>query len=475
VTPSSSLRILKGKYALFDEFASGGMGSVHFARTLGHAGFSRIIALKRLHPQFARDPGSVRRFFDEARLVSRIRHPNVITALDLFEDEGEVFLAMEYVHGASVAQLVADDARLPREIALAIVFGALSGLHAAHEATDANGASLGIVHRDISPQNILLGVDGVPRVVDFGVAKAAARCESTRDGQVKGKIRYMAPEQLSQSTVDRRADIHSMGVVLYELVTGAHPYPDAELGILVSRVLQHRADPCTLHAPDLPDGVVDCIQRAMAFSAEDRFPTALAMAEALEPELHPSHASILAAWAAEHAGNLAEPRARRIRAIENERLGDEPPASAIAAVPATEGPTQILSPAATVTEPVTLGRVVPHWWTWLVAAGLVAAAAALAFAKASGTPSIDASTIDDRVIVASSAPKHEPPSSSVSLSETPAPSATPFPSTSARLLVPKRSSPRSTTPPAKVHAGDDCKRYAPDGTFRFDLECLRNR
>src|SRR5262249_31938202 len=162
-----------------------GMAAVYLARMRGALGFARTVAIKRLHANIARDPEFVAMLLDEARLAARIQHPNVVSTLDVVSDGDELFLVMDYVSGEPLSQLVAG-ARPPLGVASAIAFDMLNGLHAAHEAISERGEPLGIVHRDVSPQNLLVGVDGVARVADLGVAKAAARLTTTRDGRVKG-------------------------------------------------------------------------------------------------------------------------------------------------------------------------------------------------------------------------------------------------------------------------------------------------
>ena len=278
-------RIL-GRYALYDVIASGGMATVHFGRLQGPVGFARTVAIKRLHPQFARDPEFVSMFLDEARLAARIRHPNVVPTLDVVALEGELFLVMEYVQGEPLGALLRGAnqrrERMPVPYAVAIVAGALRGLHAAHEAKDERGNPLGIVHRDISPQNIIVGVDGVPRVLDFGVAKAAGRLQVTRDGQIKGKIAYMSPEQIRSAGTDRRTDIYAAGAVLWEALTGSRLFHAENDVAVLAKVLEGKIPPPSAFTKGIPPELDAIVERALAKSADDRFPTARDMARALD-------------------------------------------------------------------------------------------------------------------------------------------------------------------------------------------------
>ncbi|MCL2447368.1 MAG: serine/threonine protein kinase, partial [Polyangiaceae bacterium] len=193
-------------------------------RLMGSGGFARTVAIKQLHPQFAKDPEFVAMFLDEARLVARIRHPNVVPTLDVVAASSELFHVMEYVQGESLSRLAralrAREERVPLPIVVRIMNDVLQGLHAAHEARDERGVPLHIVHRDVTPQNILVGADGVARLLDFGVAKAAGRAQTTQDGQIKGKLAYMAPEQLMSAGVTRETDLYAASVVLWEMLAG---------------------------------------------------------------------------------------------------------------------------------------------------------------------------------------------------------------------------------------------------------------
>ncbi len=322
-----------GRYALYGAIAAGGMATVHLGRLLGPVGFSRTVAIKRLHAQFASDPEFVSMFLDEARLAARIRHPNVVPTLDVVATGGELFLVMEYVPGESVSRLYRAlrdrHQTIPLRILSAVMAGVLHGLHAAHEAKDERGHPLGIVHRDVSPQNVLVGTDGVPRVLDFGVAKAAGRVQTTKEGQIKGKLAYMPPEQLKGAAVSRQTDIYATGVMLWELVTGQRLFAGDNEGAIVAKVLEAKIEPPSrvlvasrrqtftdpvmrqLEALDLT------ILRALATQPEQRFATARAMAVELERTCPPATASEVADWLESVAREVLDSRAQMVAEIES--------------------------------------------------------------------------------------------------------------------------------------------------------------
>lgn len=275
-----------GRYALYDEIASGGMAAVHLGRLLGPVGFSRTVAIKRLHPQFARDPEFVTMFLDEARLAARIRHPNVVPTLDVIAFQGELFLVMEYFLGESFAKLlqVAKEKAggAPVEVACAVVAALLHGLHAAHEAKSERGEPLGMVHRDVSPQNILVGADGIARVLDFGIAKAAGRAQVTREGQLRGKMAYIAPEQFQGATADRRVDVYAASVVLWEALTSQRLFLGETEAQTISRVLNDEVTPPSALVPGISAELDRLVLRGLARDPEQRFATARDMAHELE-------------------------------------------------------------------------------------------------------------------------------------------------------------------------------------------------
>ena len=318
-SPHSEVRIV-GRYALYDEIASGGMATVHIGRLLGPVGFSRTVAIKRLHPQFAKEPDFVSMFLDEARLAARIRHPNVVGTLDVVALSGELFLVMEYVQGESLARLMRTmrerGAGVPVPIAAAIIVGVLEGLHAAHEATSDQGEPLGIVHRDVSPQNILVGTDGIARVVDFGVAKAAGRLQTTRDGQLKGKLGYMAPEQIS-GRATRATDVHAASVVLWEMLTARRLFHGENELQTYSNILAGNIPRPSLYAPNVSPDLNRLVVRGLDPNPDARFPSAREMARALQRTTTVAPPSDVGDWVESIAGANIGSRARKIAAIES--------------------------------------------------------------------------------------------------------------------------------------------------------------
>ena len=282
-----------GRYEFLVPIAQGGMAAVWAARQRGSRGFSKTVAVKTMLPTISDDPRFEQMFLDEARIASRIRHPNIVEILDLGEQDDVLYLVMEWVDGeplSLVRYTAVEEGPFPLPIAVKILTDACAGLHAAHELLDEDGKTVGLVHRDISPQNILVGYDGVVKLVDFGVAKTAGpSAETTNVGQVKGKPPYMSPEQALGKPVDRRTDLFALGIVLYQLVTGRHP-------------MRGETDVATLHnivsnQPILPPGVFNSqfpiqlervIMKALARDPDQRFQTARDFELALDEVTHES-------------------------------------------------------------------------------------------------------------------------------------------------------------------------------------------
>jgi eukaryotic-like serine/threonine-protein kinase len=315
-----------GRYMDLGEIASGGMASVHFGRLTGHAGFAREVAIKRLHPHLASDPEFVAMLLDEARLAGRVVHANVVPTLDVVVENEDVFVVMEYVRGLTLSQLFkilhSSGQRIPLRIASAIIIGVLHGLHAAHDATDDRGTALEIVHRDVSPHNILIGIDGVARLLDFGIAKAAVRLQTTQDGRVKGKIAYMSPEQVQGGRVTRRADIYAAAVVLWEAVTGERLYRGENEASIILRVVSADVKPPSRVVPELPHGLDEIIRRGTARSAADRYATAREMASALDRAVPGASAAEIGEWLAKVGVDALVERAQRIAELERVAAGE---------------------------------------------------------------------------------------------------------------------------------------------------------
>jgi eukaryotic-like serine/threonine-protein kinase len=319
-----------GRYALFGEIAAGGMATVHLGRLLGTAGFARTVAIKRLHPHLAKDPDFVQMFLEEARLAARVKHPNVVATLDVVSMEGELFLVMEYVAGESLSRLVrktreAGERIEPRYIS-GIICNTLDGLHAAHDAKSEKGVPLGIVHRDVSPQNVHVGVDGVARVLDFGIAKATNRVQETRTDQIKGKVAYMSPEQLAKGQIDRRADVYSASVVLWEALTGQRLFKADDVPSLVYAIVHEDVRKPSDVAPDLPKELDEIVMRGLERDADKRWSSAREMATALERLIPPAPPREIGAWVEATGGEALQWRSELVAEIESETSMSMPPA-----------------------------------------------------------------------------------------------------------------------------------------------------
>jgi serine/threonine protein kinase len=349
-----------GRYTLYGKIAAGGMATLYFGRLLGPSGFARTVAVKCLHPQFAEDPEFSAMFLDEARLASRIRSPYVVPTLDVVAEDGDLAIVMEYVHGQSIATLMQPPfgteserrsfamSEVPVPVAVSVIGDVLQGLQAAHEARGEGGAPLGIVHRDVSPQNILVGTDGLAHLIDFGVAKATGRLQTTREGQLKGKLAYMPPEQLRGEEVTCRSDLYSASVVLWETLVGRRLFRADDEGATVTRVLmgqveppshaaRERRAPADVEAIERLDAVV---MRGLDRDPAKRFETAHDMAVALERCLAPASAAEVARWLEQAAGPALARRAATIGSIESGAPdGSTPPHAGEAGVDESARPT----------------------------------------------------------------------------------------------------------------------------------------
>jgi serine/threonine-protein kinase len=273
-----------GKYLIVGELAVGGMAEVFLGVQRGLEGFTKVVVLKRVLPGYSSQPDFVRMFIDEARLAARLEHPNIVRTHEFGEVGGQYFTAMEYLPGEDLAKilnrLIVSERELPIHVAAAIMTRVCAGLHFAHEMTDTAGEPLGLVHRDVNPANIVVTYGGEVKLIDFGVAKTSET--HTQTGTIKGKIAYMAPEQLLARGVDRRSDVFSAGVVLWELLTRRPLFARDHEGATLYAIMNDPIPPPSRYRPAIPRELDAIVMRALSRSSDERFDTAEDMAVALE-------------------------------------------------------------------------------------------------------------------------------------------------------------------------------------------------
>ncbi|MFY1831199.1 protein kinase domain-containing protein [Myxococcus fulvus] len=280
-----------GKYQLVRKLASGGMAEVFLAKAAGPMGFEKTLVLKRILPHLAEDPAFVEMFLGEARLAAQLEHPNIVQIFDFGEADGSYFLAMEFIDGPTLRRLVkrALEQPLPPVVCAKLVAQAAEGLAFAHEFSDAaTGEPLGLIHRDVSPDNILVSRQGAVKVVDFGVAKVAGQGHRTQTGVVKGKVAYMPPEQLRASPLDRRVDVYALGVVLYELLTGKRPFEATTEASTMQAILFEPFVPVEARRPDVPEPLRRILELALMKDRDARYPDCRALEADLERYLRSS-------------------------------------------------------------------------------------------------------------------------------------------------------------------------------------------
>jgi serine/threonine-protein kinase len=313
-----------GKYRLLAELGSGGMGVIYLAVAAGPAGFTKLVVLKALHPSMTEDPSFLGMFLDEARLAARLNHPNVVQTYEVGEEFGRPVITMEYLEGQTLAQVLSRERRAHGRpnaaVFVRVVIEALAGLHYAHELRDFNGTPLNIVHRDASPHNVFLTYDGQVKVLDFGIAKAATSSVQTSTGMLKGKPRYMSPEQLAGAPVDRRADLFSVGVVLWEVLAGERILKDVSEIEAMGRLMQSKVPPPSQVNPAVHPALEAVCMRALAPDREARFPTALAMQEELERALAQAGEAVTVREVGARVAELFAAERERRRAVVEECL-----------------------------------------------------------------------------------------------------------------------------------------------------------
>jgi eukaryotic-like serine/threonine-protein kinase len=284
---TSGLRIESSRYELLVRVASGGMGTVYVGRRHGAGGFSRLVAIKRAHPHLLEDAVFRRMLAKEARLASLVHHPNVVGVLDVEELDDELLLVMDYVHGVTLAALISrsnpPDDPPSVEVAVRIGLDACEGLHAVHELRDDSGERIGLVHRDVTPHNVLVGLDGVARISDFGIAKSTRQDDKlTTTGQLRGKVGYMAPEYVADGVCDVQSDVFSLGVVLWESLSGRRLFRGTSELDTLKRVVACEIPPFQQVAPWASGEIEAVVRKALARDPSERFQTAEALGAALE-------------------------------------------------------------------------------------------------------------------------------------------------------------------------------------------------
>ncbi len=328
----------RSRYQTLLKLASGGMATVWIGQVRGALGFRQLVAIKKPHPHLFDDPTFRTELVAEARLASLIHHANVVDVRDVEIDGSSISLVMDYIEGATLGDLLVatnrSGARLSPAVAIRIVLDACAGLHAAHELVDERGRPVGLIHRDVSPQNLLVGADGISRVADFGVAKFARKnLQSTSEGSLKGKLAYMPPEYLKGETIDRRFDVFAIGVVLWEALVGKRCFRGDNEADTLHRILTMEPERPSRLVPELPTDFDEIVMTALAKARGERFENAAAMAAALEgcalgARLLAGHTEVARTIKA-----LVGPAIEERRSLVRAKLANEPSVASLLDVP----------------------------------------------------------------------------------------------------------------------------------------------
>jgi eukaryotic-like serine/threonine-protein kinase len=308
-----------GRYELLLPIAKGGMAQVWAARLRGSRGFQKLVAIKTILAGAIDNTRMEQMFLEEAQLASQIHHPNVVGTLELGEENSALYLVMEWVDGESLSVVLAkaiESGGLPLPIAVNLIGQACQGLYAAHNLRDESGNLLGLVHRDVSPQNILVTFSGTAKLVDFGIAKATSKSSGlTEAGEIKGKFAYMAPEQVRGHAIDARTDLFALGILLYLLTTGKHPFRGEHPGATVQNICgEHGPTPPSAFLPDYPSALEEVVLKALAKAPENRFASANEMLTALEDAMPGPLEASFEVEVADYLKRLFGPRATERRA-----------------------------------------------------------------------------------------------------------------------------------------------------------------
>ncbi len=467
-----------GRYELLEEIASGGMATVYLGRLQGPVGFARTVAIKSLHRQFARDPAFVAMFVDEARIAARIHHPNVVAIHDVVVEDGELFLVMDHVPSEALSRVLTAAFRggvAPTpEVVCAILVGTLRGLHAAHETADDSGQPLNLIHRDVSPQNVLIGLDGIPRLIDFGVAHATDRIQTTKDGQLKGKLRYMAPEQLKRQPASRQSDLYAVGVMGWEALSGRRLIEGHSEAELLSGILTFKPE-AIADVAGVTDGLRDVFVTALATDPDDRYPTALEMAMAIEEQVNVASPTSVGSWVEQAAGDLIQTSKHRLESSLRGAGSSHPVATPVQEVQASAAPAIAALPS----EHSPLTR---RARTGLLVAGVLVAGAATGTGIVLATSSAPSETPVSTNTVASIVPVEAQPAAELPMASAEprtAPSVSVVGTSSAVPATPRRAvrTTRPTRPAAKPKpkTAPNCSppyTISADGVRTFKRACL---
>ncbi len=325
------------EFEVLCELGRGGMGSVRLVRVVGPGEFTRLFVQKRLLPDRANEESALR-FVSEGRIAGSIRHANVVRTHHFGQDQEGMFLLLDYVEGASLDQLLTVMAqrgrRLPLPLALRVTLDALSGLGAVHEACDLQGRPLGVLHRDVTLHNLLVGIDGVTRIADFGIAKSVLNGVITDQQYLVGKLRYLSPEYVRREAVDQRMDIYALGVSLWHIVTSRTLWLESNEAELVEHILCDEVPDVGLYV-GAPDILSDIVRRACAREPKDRFPSARAMAQAIESSNLPlgTHAEVAEFVRSQLAQQLSERRKLLAEATSRSHAEAKAPLAAVDVLP----------------------------------------------------------------------------------------------------------------------------------------------
>lgn len=334
-----------GKYHLLQRLAVGGMAELYLACAEGLAGFQKVVVVKHVLPHLATDPEFVAMFLNEARIAATLAHPNIVHVTDIGEAGGDFFYAMEFVHGRNVRELLREGSKaggFPLDVGLTIAIAAASALEHAHSACDTDGSALGLIHRDVSPANILVSYEGTAKLTDFGIAKASQKSLETIGGGIKGKVGYMSPEQCRGETLDQRSDLFALGVVLFEITTCQRLFfGDNDFAIL-NKVLKGQIDRPSDRIPDYPPELEQIVLRALAADPADRYGSAVELRQDLEGFAHEARLrttpAVVAAWMRELFGT---PPAPRIEVVHDAGEGPVSPTLVVTALTEEPAPARV--------------------------------------------------------------------------------------------------------------------------------------